>query len=144
MTKILDSWAVLAWVRDEEPAASAVDALFKAHAARELDLTIHIINLGEVYYRLRRTAGTSAAETTHTKLSAVLTVVDATHEIVLEAARWKATHRISFADGFALATAARLRAPLVTGDPDFRSVHAPEIQIEWLTRSNPPQNPAIR
>jgi predicted nucleic acid-binding protein len=40
-------------------------------------------------------------------------------ELVLDAARVKADHRLSYADAFAVATAERHRLPLLTGDRDL-------------------------
>ncbi|MBI3696593.1 MAG: hypothetical protein HY238_17350, partial [Acidobacteria bacterium] len=48
--KVLDAWAVMAWIKDEEPAASRVQALVEAAEARGLELLISMVNLGEVYY----------------------------------------------------------------------------------------------
>jgi predicted nucleic acid-binding protein len=39
--------------------------------------------------------------------------------LILEAARIKADHRLSYADAFAVATAERHRLPLLTGDPEL-------------------------
>jgi ribonuclease VapC len=40
-------------------------------------------------------------------------------DLVLEAARVKARHTLSYADAFAVALAERLRVPLITGDPEI-------------------------
>jgi ribonuclease VapC len=50
---------------------------------------------------------------------------------VIEAARIKAHHPLSFADCFAVATAARENAIVVTGDPEFKAVEK-LVEIEWL------------
>jgi predicted nucleic acid-binding protein len=60
MTVVLDSWAVLRFLENSEPAASLVDGLL--HTARPL---MSWINLAEVHYVIRRTHGeTVAGETT--------------------------------------------------------------------------------
>jgi len=50
---------------------------------------------------------------------------------VLEAARLKAGSPISYADAFAIATAIRMNAVIVTGDPEFRQVEH-LVRIDWL------------
>lgn len=50
---------------------------------------------------------------------------------VLEAARIKALHPLSYADAFAVATAARFGATVVTGDREFEAVEG-IVPIEWL------------
>jgi ribonuclease VapC len=50
---------------------------------------------------------------------------------VLEAARTKARFPIAYADALAVATAIRMNAALVTGDPEFQAV-SHLIEIDWL------------
>jgi len=45
----------------------------------------------------------------------------------------KACHSISYADAFAVATAIREQAPLVTGDPEIQALAARGIvELEWV------------
>ena len=98
-----------------------------------VDLAMSIINVGEVYYRLCRLRGLEFADTFVTELERGLRWVDVPNWLVLEAARHKGRHRISYADAFALATAIRENAPLVTGDPEFETFRDGQIvQVEWL------------
>jgi len=48
----------------------------------------------------------------------------------------KARYAISYADGFAAATAMLQGAPLVTGDPELRVMAAKEkaLRLEWIGR----------
>ena len=50
---VLDSWAVLAWIRDE-PAAPRVDQMLLQAEARDLQISMSWINAGEVCYMLVR------------------------------------------------------------------------------------------
>lgn len=50
---------------------------------------------------------------------------------VLEAARIKARFPISSADAFVVATAGRMSAAIVTGDPEFQAV-LPLVKIDWI------------
>ena len=49
----------------------------------------------------------------------------------MEAARLKARFPLAYADAFALATAIRFGARLVTGDPEFE-VAEDLVDVEWL------------
>jgi PIN domain nuclease of toxin-antitoxin system len=109
----LDSWAVLAWLDGDEPAAGRVDAVV---ASRPI---MSWINLAEVYYRVSRDHGANAAETVLARLRATLTLDEVTPERTLDAARVKAQHAIALADCFAVATAAAHSVPLLTGDPEL-------------------------
>jgi ribonuclease VapC len=52
-------------------------------------------------------------------------------ELVRQAATYKATKRLSYADAFAAALAKITNAELVTGDPEFKQVEG-DIKIDWL------------
>lgn len=53
-SKVVDAWALLAWLRDEQPAASHVrDCLQQAEEAT-IQLSMSWVNVGEVYYMLVR------------------------------------------------------------------------------------------
>lgn len=114
MTVCLDSWAVLAWLDGDEPAADAVQQVFDGERP-----WISWINLGEVAYRLERRHGRAEAAATLARLRAVLALDAVTPERVLAAARVKAVHPIAFADCFAAATASARDATLHTGDPEL-------------------------
>ena len=51
---VLDAWAVLALLQQEEPAASRVRQLMEDAERGNIELFISIINFGEVYYRIGR------------------------------------------------------------------------------------------
>ena len=113
MTECLDSWAVLAWLEGEEPAASRVQ---QALVSRPI---MSWINVGEVAYVLERRAGAHRAREVVRELRRVLSLDLPTEERVLEAARVKARHRMAYADAFAVATANAHGAELLTGDPEI-------------------------
>jgi ribonuclease VapC len=50
---------------------------------------------------------------------------------VIDAAKIKAQYPISYADCFAVATAIREKAVVITGDPDFKHVEK-IVEIDWL------------
>jgi ribonuclease VapC len=91
------------------------------------------INVGEVYYILTRERSLAAAEYfLHDILQALaIKITPNSFSDVIEAAKIKAQFPIPYADAFAVATAIKYDATLVTGDPDFKKVEH-LIEIEWL------------
>ncbi len=114
MTACLDSWAVLAWLDGEEPAASAVEEVFETERP-----WMSWLNVGEVAYQIERRHDAGEAALVVRRLRAAVALDEVTPERVLAAARIKAAHPIAFADCFAAATAAARRAILLTGDPEL-------------------------
>lgn len=114
MSVVLDSWAVLRYLEDSEPAAPAVAALLEAETP-----IISWINLGEVFYVVRRHRGEDAAWVTVRDLQEVMTAEVPTAPRIVEAARIKSDHPMAYADAFAAATAAGRSATLWTGDPEL-------------------------
>ena len=114
MSVVLDSWAILRYLEDSEPAASAVAGLLEG----EMPI-VSWINVGEVFYVIRRHTGEGEAWATVRDLQDVMTAEVPTAGRVLEAARIKADLPMAYADAFAAATAAAHDATLWTGDPEL-------------------------
>ncbi|RMD57790.1 type II toxin-antitoxin system VapC family toxin [Candidatus Parcubacteria bacterium] len=130
-TKVLDSWAVLAFLKGE-PAAATVETLLHKAAARKARLLLCVVNWGEIYYSMWRAGGKEAAESAARDLAHLpLELADVGLQLVRLAASYKATNRMSYADCFAAALAKARNAELVTGDPEFKLL-AREIKIQWL------------
>ena len=91
------------------------------------------INIGETYYILARERSSEKADYFINAILPSLPIrrVSNTFQDVLEAARIKAAYSISFADCFAVATAIREKAVVITGDPEFKKV-AHLIEIDWV------------
>ena len=131
---VLDVWAVLAFLQKEEPAASRVKELLELALNGEAEVSISIINLGEVVYRVGKVKGEAQARQTLDQIQRLpLTIVSAGDEAVFSAVDLKMRHAISYADAFAAATAEQQDAILVTGDPELTQL-AHEIDIEELKR----------
>jgi predicted nucleic acid-binding protein len=111
---VLDSWAILQYLEDRDPAASAVAELLDSRTP-----IVSWINLGEVFYIVRRRADETQALAAVRDLQRVLTAELPTTERILEAARIKAAHAMAYADAFAAATAIGHSATLWTGDPEL-------------------------
>ncbi len=114
MTIVLDSWAVLRYLDGAEPAATLVENLL----AEQRPL-MSWINLGEVYYVLRRAHGEGPANETIRDLRDVVDTQLPDAPLVLDAARVKADHPMAYADAFGAALAVAEGAELWTGDPEL-------------------------
>ena len=113
MSVCLDSWAILAWLDGEEPAFSRLEQVV---ATRPV---VSWVNLVEVYYRIERDHGRSAADETLRELRASLAPDLPGTARMIEAARLKARAAIALGDCFAVATAAAHGLALLTGDPEI-------------------------
>ena len=127
--RVLDSFALLVFLGKEGGYHRVQDLL----SAEDRPVLMNAVNVGEVFYILSRQRGDRAAEYF---LSVVLPglpigVIDNSFDNVMEAARLKAKHALSFADCFAAATAIRENAVLVTGDPEFRKLGR-VLTVEWI------------
>ncbi len=133
-TKVLDSWALIAFFEDE-PAAERVERLLVKAEAGTHNLLLCVVNWGEIYYNTMRTVSQQAAEQKAKEIAGLtieLVGVEANNlELVRQAAIYKATRRLSYADAFAAALAKIRNAELVTGDHEFTQIED-EIKIDWL------------
>lgn len=131
---VLDAWAIVALLQGEEPAALRVKQLLVEADKGTAALFMSVVNLGEVLYCVGKVRGEREAEDTLKQIRHLpVTVVPATDEAVLAAARFKIGHAVSYADAFAATTAQRLNGILATGDPELLRL-GNEIQIEELVR----------
>jgi predicted nucleic acid-binding protein len=130
-TRVLDSWAILEWISGRQPATRAVTALFAEAEAGKAHLLMSAINVGEVYYFLRKNHSEALAESWRKSSRAL----PATLEVPMVDGIWdpallKAWYPIAYADAFTAALAKKYSCPLVTGDPELRSVEG--LQLEWI------------
>lgn len=132
-TYVLDAWPLVAWLRNQ-PAAATVARLLREADSGVCALDVSILNLGEVFYRMARLRGVGQAQRDLATFSAQINVLPVSNDLVMRAAALKAAHKISYADGFAVATALELDAPLVTGDPEIGALARtlPQLQLHWL------------
>jgi predicted nucleic acid-binding protein len=132
---ILDSWALLALLQGEEPAAARVKEILLEGERQQATLLISIVNLGEVFYRVGRRSSRSAAVDTLDQIRSLsLAIVSASDDLVLAAADLKLEYAISYADAFAAALADHTGATLVSGDPEFDQLQG-RIKVEKLHRT---------
>ena len=128
---LLDSYAALAWIQDEKGAQFVEDLLYRARG-NEDEVLLNIINLGEIYYRCARVLDIESAQHMLEKIRLLpIRIIPCPNDLVIEAAEIKALYAIAYADAFAITSAIREKACIVTGDPEFKEVeHLAEIH--WL------------
>ncbi|MBU0608444.1 MAG: PIN domain-containing protein [Armatimonadetes bacterium] len=115
MNAILDSSAVIAFLRDE-PGADMVDALLRDAGN---SCQIHAANLCEVFYNMTREHGEDRAlkQIAEVQALGLACVSDLDELLWLDAGRLKAEHRrVPLADCFGLALTRRLRGAFYTTD----------------------------
>jgi predicted nucleic acid-binding protein len=128
---LLDSYALLAYLNDE-PGKSRVQELLLLAESHKCRLLMCLINLGEVLYIAERLRGLPLAQSVLALVESLpLELLDASRDLVLDAAHIKAHHALSYADAFAVAAALRERAIIITGDPEFKTVEH-SVMVEWL------------
>ncbi len=110
---VLDSWALLAHLKDE-PAAGRIESEWLESGA-----AISSINLGEVLYIRIRASGEDSARADVETIRRRLNVIEPDWSLVMAAATIKANGGLSYADAFCIATSLHLSAPLWTGDPEI-------------------------
>jgi len=127
--RVLDSYALLAYLKKEDRYEKVKDLL----ASRDAVLMMNEINLGECFYILTRERGIDQAEYfIHTILPSLpITPIGNTFQDILEAAKIKATHSLSYADCFALQTSLKKNSPIITGDSKFKKAEK-LAKIDWL------------
>lgn len=129
---VLDSYAVLAFLGGEAGSESVETSLRTAEAAGE-PLLMNEINVGEVFYIIARSRSEAAAEGFLSRLETLpIELIPNTLPSVVAAARIKAVFPIAYADAFAVATALRFDATVVTGDPEFEAVED-LVTVDWIS-----------
>ncbi|UCE56841.1 MAG: type II toxin-antitoxin system VapC family toxin [Desulfobacterales bacterium] len=131
--RLLDSFALLAYLNEEDGFKKVRSALADAQKSN-LSVIMNELNVGETYYIIHRKRGQEQAEYFLSPVLAGLpiSVISNDFAAVISAAKIKARHALSFADCFAVATAQRENAVILTGDPEFKNV-AKLVEIDWLT-----------
>jgi predicted nucleic acid-binding protein len=128
---VLDSFALVAYFRGE-PAGVAVKELLQKASRVDKHLHMTEVNYAEVKYMVIRKDGVQRWEEIARDLPTLpIEFHPADRGLADAAADFKARHKLSLADAFAAALARRLKADLVTGDPEFKALEK-EIRIRWL------------
>lgn len=129
--KVLDSFALIAYFRDE-PGAEAVEQMLIAASKKDSPLHMTDVNYAEVKYSIVKKDGATAwVEAAKVLEGLPIEFHSTTRALADVAADFKARFKLSLADAFAAALAKEKKAELVTGDPEFRPLER-DIRIHWV------------
>lgn len=129
--KVLDSFALIAYFRDE-PGAEVMEHLLVTAGKKDAPLHMTDVNYAEVKYSIIKKDGAEAWSEAAKILQSLPIDFHSTNRTLADAAAdFKARFEISLADAFAAALAKEKKAELVTGDPEFKALET-EIKINWL------------
>jgi len=129
--KLLDSFAILAYLKKENNYEKVVKVLSSDDAGGSV--IMNEINVGECYYIIARERGAEEADYfVKTVLPNLpVKVISNSLKNIIEASKIKAEYPLSYADCFAVATAMREKAVIITGDPEFKKARH-LVDIVWL------------
>ncbi len=131
MTRVLDAHGLLVFL-EKEPGFEKVESFFVNAVEKDKSLLMTSVNFGEVYYIVLRECGQEKAhEIEKIIVTLPIDIIDVDLQLAKEAARIKATKKISYADCFAAALAKLHKGELVTGDKEFKAIEN-EVKIAWI------------
>jgi ribonuclease VapC len=117
---------------ENEPGAYQVAGILRELMKQKARGYMSVINWGEVYYNTMRIQGAEEAEKVRRQFQKYpIFLIDADQEQTYKAAKLKGRYRIAYADCFAAALASSLKAPVVTGDTEFKKI-SDEVSILWI------------
>lgn len=130
-SKVLDSYALMAFFEDESGADLVRELILKAEE-NKINLFMSVVNLGEVWYSIARTNSPEVADQYIGEIRGMaIEIVDVDWQLTRQAAAYKVNGKISYGDCFAAALAKTKKAELLTGDQEFKSLED-EIKIQWI------------
>lgn len=128
---VLDSYALIAYLNKEE-GYSTVSEIFEKCVDADEHAFMCAVNIGEVYYHALRVGSEQKAKLALEIIKALpIEIVEANINLTLQAAEYKAFHKMSYADAYAAALAKIKKAGLITGDKEFKALEQ-EIKICWI------------
>ncbi len=128
---LLDSYAILAYLK-QEPDFEIVKDLLRVSGKGRESVLMNQINAGEVYYQVARQNLAEDMDRFWSQfLQLPIVFVENDFDLIIEAAKVKARFPMAYADAFAVATAIREGASVITGDPDFQHVES-LVEIHWI------------
>jgi uncharacterized protein len=134
-TFVIDACALIAYLFDEKGADIFEDLLIQARN-NQIEMVMHIINLGEVYYDiLKRNDSTTARETYKYIRQLPIRFEDRINDqMIYKVGEFKTNFRMSYADSFAAAQTILLNGELLTTDhKEFEPLkQSNAIKINWL------------
>lgn len=131
MIRIIDAHGLLVFLEKEAGYEKVEQCLITA-AEKDRHLLMSAVNFGEVFYIVMRECGEAKAQEIEKLIKTMpIEIVDVDMQLALEAARFKASHKISYADCFAAALAKLHKGEVITGDKEFKTVEG-EVKLLWI------------
>jgi uncharacterized protein with PIN domain len=129
-TKVVDSWAMVAWVRDE-PAALTFENFLQDADSGNIQLLMSWLNVAETFYILAKRTSQEVADQFMSRLPSLpIRVVLPDEKGIMRAARIKAAHPVAFGDSFAIALAQAEQASIITGGYEIRQCAV--VPVDWI------------
>jgi predicted nucleic acid-binding protein len=129
---VLDASALMTFFEDR-PGAEQVEDLIRLAVERKRQLSMSVVNWGEVYYSTWRSKGPGVARKILEVIAQLpLEIVDADSDLTRLAAELRAEHKLPYADCFAAALALSRKAALATSDKDFVHIQK-HVTILWAS-----------
>lgn len=134
-TYVVDACALIAYLFDEE-GAELFESLLVQCRNNEIEMVMHVANVGEVYYDIVKRNDVATAQETYQDVKQLPICFEdrISDQMVYKIGEVKTTYRISFADAFAVAQAILSSAELITTDhKEFEPLEkAGIVKIKWL------------
>jgi predicted nucleic acid-binding protein len=129
--RVLDSFSLIAYIEGEDGKDTMIE-IFRSARDSGRDCLLSVVNWGEVYYiTLREMGQQHADQVAHLISTLPIHIVPADVELTKQAAMFKSSKKMSYADCFAAALAKQRRVELVTGNKEFKQVEM-EVKILWI------------
>lgn len=129
--KILDSFALLAFLQDEPGAQTVEDFILQAQDGK-INLAMCVVNLGEIWYSISRKSSAETADHYIEQIQGLpIEIINADWKLTRLAAAYKVNRNVSYADCYVVALAKLYDGQVITGDREFKFVEN-EIEIIWL------------
>lgn len=129
--RVLDSYSLIAYIEGEAGKDTMIE-VFRVARDSEKALYLSVVNWGEVYYITLRETGQERADEVARLISTLpIQVVPADLELAKQAALFKGSKKMTYAECYAAALAKLRKAELVTGDREFKQVES-EVKLLWL------------
>jgi len=128
---IFDSHALLKLFQREK-GFEKIAKLLEDIRKKEITRFINAINVGEIIYITRREFGDQKKIEVLANIERMgFIILPVPDTLIFQAAEYKATYSISYADCFVLASAVEHQATIVTGDPEFKKA-GDLVDIYWI------------
>lgn len=131
MVKVLDACALMVYL-EKGHGYEKIKKLFVEAVNSERNLLMTTVNFGEVFYVLARSYGIAEAEKICQAIDTFpieLVPVDAS--IAKQAALYKVSHKIAYADCFAAALTKLRKGEIITLDREFKALER-EVKVTWI------------